>query len=134
MSENKRISHKQVKAIAALMEHNTITDAAKATGIGESTIRRWIATSAAFRDALRDAETRLIDEAFGRLAANAFRFTSRLIENADCGNHAVETRTALGAMQLIHKRRDEVETEQRLSELERLLKVKGGSNGATNTA
>lgn len=134
MSENGRPSHKQVKAIAALMEHNTIADAAKAAGIGESTIRRWMTTSPAFRAALRDAETRLIDEAFGRLAANSHRFISRLIKNADCGNHAVETRTSLGAMQLIHKRRDEVETEQRLSELERQLKVKGGNHGASGTA
>ncbi len=54
------LSARKVRAIAALIEHATVTDAAQACGIGESTLRRWLAGDEGFRTALHDATRRLL--------------------------------------------------------------------------
>jgi transposase len=63
MSESEQVNVRQTRAIVALIEHATIGDAAAACEIGESTIRRWLASDEGFRKALRDATRRMVDGA-----------------------------------------------------------------------
>src|SRR3954469_10724751 len=63
MSGKEQLNIRQSRAIVALIEHATITDAAAACDIGESTIRRWLASDEEFRRALREATRRLLDHA-----------------------------------------------------------------------
>ena len=58
-----RLTAKQKRAIAALISSPTIKAAAKASGIGYTTIRRWLKNDAEFAQAYRDAASEIMDNA-----------------------------------------------------------------------
>lgn len=67
MSADEQLSRLQTRAIAALMACRTVAEAAKVAGVGESTLRRWLAAGpfasayrAAAREAAREATTALL--------------------------------------------------------------------------
>lgn len=62
------MSRNQKRAIAALLEHKTIIDAAYACRLSEKTLQRYL-DDPAFRAALTAAETAVIDDAGRRLIA-----------------------------------------------------------------
>ena len=57
----------QRRALAALLAHSTIAEAATAAGLGERTVYRYLA-DAAFRDALQQEQDRLLSATRRRLA------------------------------------------------------------------
>jgi hypothetical protein len=61
-----RLSRNQRRAIAALLQHRTITAAAAAIGLNEKTVRRYL-ENLDFQQALTQAESDTIDEAGRRL-------------------------------------------------------------------
>ena len=61
MSQNV-LSRNQKKALAALLEHRTINQAAEACGLARQTLSRYL-RDPSFRSALDQAEAELIDEA-----------------------------------------------------------------------
>jgi hypothetical protein len=63
---NGKLGRKKERAISALLEHDTLADAARAIGIGEVTLWRWL-QEAEFKSAFRDAKRRLLDEALTTL-------------------------------------------------------------------
>jgi hypothetical protein len=98
------LKRRQGRAIVAMLEHATVTDAAAACGIGYSTINRWLADDEEFRAELREAETRASEAAFGRLAARASQAVETLERNLSSGSHGVEVRAASAWLALIVKR------------------------------
>lgn len=62
MSGNASLTPKQQKGIAAMLATRTNSEAAAAAGVDEKTLYRWLADPA-FRAALRQAESNLVDEA-----------------------------------------------------------------------
>ena len=72
MSENGSValSPRQHKALRALLSENTVAKAAVASGVGESTIYKWLG-EAAFRAALAQAEGEAVAAAGRRLAVLA---------------------------------------------------------------
>lgn len=82
-----RVREEQV--IDALLSHPTITAAAKACGVGESTVRRWL-TRSAFRRRLaraREAEFAHTTNVLQGLSGEALQAIRRAMT---CGNPAVE--------------------------------------------
>ena len=67
MAQNGTVSRNQQRAIAALMVHRKVADAAEAVGIGERTLKRWLAEDVLFQDELRKAEGQAIDAAARQL-------------------------------------------------------------------
>ena len=61
-----KLSPKKAKAIAALLEKNTIKEAALSINVGEATIFRWL-QDPHFNQAFRAAKKRLVDHAVTRL-------------------------------------------------------------------
>lgn len=61
-----KLSRKKERAIKALLEHDTHADAAKAVGIGEVTLWRWL-REPDFKEAFREAKRRILDEALTTL-------------------------------------------------------------------
>lgn len=59
----------QVAAIDALLSSTTMSAAAKKAGVADRTLRHWLATDEAFQDALRQAESQVIDHLARRLVA-----------------------------------------------------------------
>jgi UDP-N-acetyl-D-mannosaminuronic acid transferase (WecB/TagA/CpsF family) len=68
MAENDSLNRNQQKAIAALIESRTISDAALVVGVSERTLYRYL-ENVEFRAALTQAERGLIDGAGFRLMA-----------------------------------------------------------------
>jgi hypothetical protein len=60
------LSHKQHKAIAALLSEPTIAGAAARVGVNETTLHRWLSDSA-FNDVYRQARCEAVGQAVARL-------------------------------------------------------------------
>ena len=65
---NKKVTHKQNKAILTLLDGGTQAEAALVAGVTPKTVHRWIHQDAAFFDALKAAKSKVIDQASTRLA------------------------------------------------------------------
>lgn len=63
-----KLTHKQEKVIAALLTEPSHSQAAKAAGIGEATLYRWMQIPS-FREAYRQARQELVEAAIGRIQA-----------------------------------------------------------------
>lgn len=61
-----KLTRKKEKAIKALLECETHTEAAKAAGIAEITLYRWM-QEADFREAFRNAKRRVLDQSITKL-------------------------------------------------------------------
>lgn len=116
MSADERLSRLQTRAIAALLACRTVTEAAKVAGVGESTLRRWLAADpfasayrAAARDAAREATTALL--AAQREAVQVLRSCLRE------GSPATRVRAARALLELgVRVAADDMD--ERLSQLE----------------
>lgn len=71
MPDSATITPGQAKAIAALLspDCHTNAEAAKRAGVGLRTLQTWLASDAAFKTALREAQAAAIERASMRLAA-----------------------------------------------------------------
>jgi hypothetical protein len=64
----KNLSRKQYAAIAALLSHSSIGDAAEAARVGERTIHRWLRLDG-FNQAYRQASRQLVSQAMAQVQA-----------------------------------------------------------------
>lgn len=117
MSENVGLNRNQRRALAALLEERTITQAAEACGLTTKTLSRYMADPV-FRAELAERESELIDQAGRTLVAGqlaALQTLANLMKNAE-----TETNRRLAAaawMDLCLRWRD-LKIEQRISDLE----------------
>ena len=65
-----KFPRKRQEAIAALLEFPTVREAARAIGIGEATLFRWM-QDPEFQTGYREAKRRIVDEAVTRLQRSA---------------------------------------------------------------
>lgn len=134
MNENDRtLTTRQQLAIVALLTTPTITAAAETIGAGEKTLRRWMAEPA-FRAALSEAESDLIDAATRRLLQlqnTAFETVSGILDDPNA-THTVRLRAAALVLEYLLKLRELRNVERRLVDLE--ITVRGGYSGIYETA
>ena len=122
MAQDGTLSTKQQAAIAALLSSPSITEAAEASGIGRSTMHRWLedpefkqALSAAEAEAISSAVRRMVGDMGGNLA------TMREIRGDPGESAALRLRAAIALDASLQKWRDLATTEERLSALEARL-------------
>ena len=119
MSENVSLTAKQHRAIAALISSPTVGEAAKAAGVSERTLARWL-SDPDFRMALGVAESDMIDGAvrcmIGDLAAN--HDTMRAIRDDPTNGPAVRLRAAVALSDDLLRWRELRNVEARLVALE----------------
>lgn len=65
-----KFSHKMAQAVAALLTSRTAEEAARAAGVGTTTLRRW-ARNPEFQAAYREARSALLSQAIARLQGAA---------------------------------------------------------------
>ena len=65
MNESERLPKKQEQAIIALISHRTIEEASRASGIGKTTIFKWLQDDA-FQAAYREARGKVIRQAIAQ--------------------------------------------------------------------
>jgi hypothetical protein len=74
-----KLSRKKEAALKALLENDTLAEAAKAAGIGEVTLWRWL-QEPDFKEAFRNAKRRILDQAI----TNLQRATNKAINALVC--------------------------------------------------
>lgn len=119
MSENVSLTAKQHRAIAALISSPTVGEAAKAAGVSERTLARWMGDPD-FRMALGVVESDMIDGAvrcmIGDLTAN--HDTMRAIRDDPTNGPAVRLRAAVALSDDFLRWRELRNVEARLASLE----------------
>lgn len=122
MAENMtKITHRQTKAIQALMDNRNVTRAAEVSGIPARTIYRWLGTPL-FCAELAKAEQQAIDTAgrnLVRLADGALAVMSNILAAGDL-NPVVRLRAAGMVLDNLIRLR-ELKIENRLAELEAVV-------------
>ena len=122
MSENKRPSARQQRAIEALITEPTTRAAAKAAKVSEATIWRWL-TDPIFSTAYKDARSQLLESTLTALQAKGQAAVEAL---ADVMTNAVEypsarVSAARTILEMTLKAREVLEVEERLREVEAKL-------------
>ena len=122
MKENKALSAKQEKAIAALLETPTTRAAAQAAGVSEATIWRWLADEA-FASVYRNARAKALENTLSALqaaGADAVQALREVMNDVNAkGSERVSAAKAI--IELGLRGREVLETEARLADLEARL-------------
>src|SRR5262249_43542576 len=84
---------KQKGGIIALLAHPTMPEAAKACGVGESTLWRWL-QDPEFQAAYRQARRQVVEKAIAELQGACSDAVNSLTRNLTCGVPAVEVSAA----------------------------------------
>jgi len=112
-----KLSRKQQQAISALLTHSTIKAAAKATGIANVTMWRWLQLPQ-FQAEYRAARRQVVELAIARLQHATGTAVAALTKNLTCGQPSVEVRAALGILDQAIKAVEILELEGRLVAIE----------------
>ena len=104
------------KALTALLESATITDAAKSCGLNEKTLRRYL-EDAEFQKEFRTARRLVFEQNINRLQSLHAGAVDTLERNLNCENPSVEVRAA---QIIIEGTRKDFETLDILTRLEKI--------------
>lgn len=125
-----KLSRKQEQAIAALLTYPTIEQAAKAVGVGETTLWRWLQDED-FQELYRQAKREVVSQAITRLqqaSCEAVEALREIINNAEAPAHA-RVSAAKAVLEAAQKGVENEDLAQRIKALERaLLKERGACN------
>jgi len=115
----KVITVKQQKAITALLSERTARDAAKKAGVNEKTLYTWLNSDPAFRSALREAESGLLETVTRRLGVGqslALDTLESLIQKAK--HESTKLTACVSWLNMFVKYRDMKDIDERLTALE----------------
>jgi len=130
MQENRTLSPKQRRTVAALLTEPDTTAAAKAAGVSRDTLYRWLAEPA-FQAALRDAEA----SAIAAVSRSLVRLAERAAATLDGAmtDPAAASSTKVRAADIVLARllqvRELVALETRVAELEARYAADTGRDG-----
>jgi hypothetical protein len=94
----------KLKALTALLENSTITAAAEAAGVGHRTLTRWMAVDDEFKRALREAQTRALQQTITRLSGAGPTAANVLTEIA-CDPYAPHSVRVQAASRILSEQR-----------------------------
>jgi hypothetical protein len=115
-----KLSRHGARVLAALLQHPTITDAAKASGISERSIFRWL-QRADFMEQYKAAQRAVVDDAIGELQSATKEAVATLRRNLSCSNSASEVRAAQIILERSFKAIEIQELQERIERLEAML-------------
>src|SRR5215211_3754356 len=115
------LTHKQRRAIPALLNSATIEGAAESAGVSRESLHRWLRTDPAFRDELRAAESEALAEATRRLVGLAARALDTIdaVMGDETAPATVRLRAADTVLARLLQLRELVDLEERVTALER---------------
>lgn len=97
MTGPENLTPRQQRGIVALLTQPTIADAARATGIGEKTLRRWLALPE-FQVSYHQERQHMFRDAVGRLTQIARRAVDTLDQHLDAERPADAIRAAVAIL------------------------------------
>lgn len=128
MTQNDTLNPRQIRAIEALLDGQTITEAAETAGVARQTLTRWLrqpvfkqALNEAMTEALNDLSCRLVG--LGDSAANSLQ---KVLKSATARD-ADQIRAAAVVLRGMQEMRELAALENRLAVLEAAL-LSGGNN------
>ena len=116
------MTSRQQRAIAALIRAPTREAAAKAAGVGVSTLRRWLTEDSDFREAYKAALTELMQDAAAQSKQGlqqALDIIREIMENGK--NDAVRLSAARAAIDTALKLDERADIQQQLDELRKVV-------------
>jgi hypothetical protein len=111
-----KLPRKQERLIAELLTQPTVTAAATAAGVSESTARIWMKRPA-FRDAYRQAREAVLERVVARLLAVSDKAVAAIESCLDSNKPAVRLRAALGAIDRALRGADTLDLAEELRQL-----------------
>jgi hypothetical protein len=123
-----KLSRTQEKAIAALLSTSTIGEAAKACGVNDATLWRWLQLPD-FQAAYRAARRQVVERAVSELQAATGEAVEALKRNLHCENPAVEIRAAQIILEQAVKGVELMDLQERVERLEALLESQEKARG-----
>lgn len=115
------LTPKQELAIAALLQERSIADAARACGLDERTLRRWLADPA-FAAAYRLARRQVVEAAIGRLQQAAGQAVEVLQASLQAVKPGDRIRAALGILDRAVAGVELADLATKVEELEQLMR------------
>lgn len=128
MQENETLTSKQLKAILALLTERTMQDAAKKSGVSETTLWRWM-QEPEFQSAYRQARRSVVEKAIGELQAACSEAVKTLHRNLSCGVASTEVTAAKIILEQATKGVELIDLQERLESLEQLLEAAAQRKG-----
>ncbi len=124
MTESKghgeKLTRKAEQAIAALLEHPTMAEAAKACGVSERSLWRWLQRED-FQKRYRAAQRAVVDSAITKLQAATLRAVETLERNLNCGNFFAENAAAQAILTHSFKAIEVRELQEQIDEIKGML-------------
>jgi len=119
-----QISNKQEKGVSALLTCPSIAEAARKSGIGETTLRRWM-KEPDFAEAYRQARKQVAEQAAARiqLAMGEAVETLRAVMNDSDAPASARVSAARAILETAFKAIEQEEIEQRLQALENQILI-----------
>ena len=116
---------KQQKAIAALLSHRTTKEAAKACGVTEMTLWRWL-QEPGFSAEYRKAQRAVVDNAIAKLQAATDKAVDTFIKNLDSPNDFASNMAAGAILSQAFKAIEVRELKDEIDEIKRQLAGRKG--------
>jgi hypothetical protein len=127
MAESKghgeKLTRKAEQAIAALLEHPTMAEAARSCGVSERSLWRWLQRDD-FQKRYREAQRAVVDSAITKLQAATLRAVETLERNLTCGNFFAENAAAQAILTHSFKAIEVRELQEQIDEIKTLLETK----------
>lgn len=120
-----QLTRRQEQAIASLLRHRSIGEAARAVRLNEKTVRAWLKLPT-FERAYRAARRQLLDLAIAQLQRSADAAAKTLQRNLKCGHAGTEVRAALGILDQAIKATELEDLAVRVAEIEERLEQQKG--------
>lgn len=116
-----KLSRHGARVLAALLQHPTVTDAAKASGISERSIFRWLQRKD-FMEQYKAAQRAIVDDAISDLQGATKDAVATLRRSLTCGSATSEVRAAQIILEQSFKGIEILELQERIERLEAMLK------------
>ncbi len=118
-----KTEQKQGRAISALLQAQSLKEAAKEAGISEATLHRWLKDEA-FQMAYRAAKKEVVDHAICRLQQSSGKAVKALVEILEYAKNPASARVS-AARTILETSMKAVELEdleKRISDLEKIVR------------
>ena len=112
-----KLTRKAEQAIAALLEHPTLAEAARSCGVSERSLWRWLRRED-FQRRYREAQRAVVDSAITKLQAATVKAVKTLVRNLTCGNFFAENAAAQAILTHTFKAIEMRELQDRIAALE----------------
>lgn len=121
--KSKTGTSKWTEAYIGLLTYGSVRETAKATGISEATLYRYL-KEPEFKEAIREGRREVMEASIARLQNAQLEAVETLVRNLRCESPSVEVRTAQIILEQSQKAYENSEILQRIEELENAVAQK----------